>query len=149
MDPLTTILSALVAGAAAAAKPLAGEIVKDAYRAIRSFVQARYGKVSLAQLEESPESKPRRDVVAEDLVKAGADKDTELLRHAKALLEAIVASSAGSTNVFGLDLEKIKARSMTLQDIVSSDTAIKIKDSEFTGDILVTGVRAGVDPKKA
>jgi hypothetical protein len=74
MEPVTTIVAALVAGASEAIKPLAGQALKDAYQGLKTFIQSRYAKVGLSQLEEAPDSKPRRAVVAEDLVKEGGTR---------------------------------------------------------------------------
>jgi hypothetical protein len=123
MDPITTIIAALVAGASEAVKPLVGEMLKDAYKGLKTVIQSRYAKVSLAQLEEAPDSQARRAVVAEDLVKAGADKDAELLQHAKAILDAVAAQAQTGSDLIGLDIGKIKTGSMTLEDIVSAGAA--------------------------
>ena len=149
MDPITTILAALVAGAAEAVKPLVGDVLRDAYHGLKAIIQSRYAKVSLGQLEEAPDSQARRAVVAEDLVKAGADKDTELLQHAKAVLDAVAAQQQTGSDVVGLDIGKIKAGSMTLEDIVSAGAAARIKEAEVAGAFVAKGLRAGVDSKKA
>jgi hypothetical protein len=61
------------------------------------------------QLEEEPESKARRAAVEEDLAKTGADKDEEVLRQAKTLLDAIQAHAPETVSAIGVDLAEIKA----------------------------------------
>jgi hypothetical protein len=91
MEPITLIVTSLALGAAAGLKPTAEQVIKDAYAGLKSLIQRKYAKVSVAQLEEAPESKARRAVVEEDLTKTGADKDEEILRQARMLLDTIQA----------------------------------------------------------
>lgn len=67
MDPITMIVSAIALGAAAGLKPTAEQAVKDAYAGLKALIQLKYANVSLAPLEEAPESEARRAVVEEDL----------------------------------------------------------------------------------
>jgi hypothetical protein len=89
MDPLTSLVTALAAGAAAALQSTVEHAVKDGYAALKGLIQRKYAQVSLDQLEANPSSKSRRGVVEEDLKAAGADTDTEVLQHAQVLLEVI------------------------------------------------------------
>jgi hypothetical protein len=66
MDPLTSLVTALVAGAATALKPTVEQAVKDSYAALKGFIQRKYAQVNLDQLETNPSSKSRRGVVEED-----------------------------------------------------------------------------------
>jgi hypothetical protein len=75
MDPITLILSALVAGATAAAKETATEAVKDAYHGL---------KAALGEYEKEPEV--WKDPVRGALTKIAADKDEEIIKAAQALL---------------------------------------------------------------
>jgi hypothetical protein len=61
MDPVTLIVSALIAGAASAAQDTASNVVKDAYTSLKTLLQNRYqGKRSvetaLAELETDPDT---------------------------------------------------------------------------------------------
>ena len=67
MDPITIIVSALAAGAAAGLKPKAEQAVKDAYNGLKALILHKYGKLSVDALEQKPESKAKRSSVAEDL----------------------------------------------------------------------------------
>ena len=69
MDPITVIVAALAAGAAAGLKPTAEQAIKDAYAGLKALILARYNRAApaLDQLEQAPESKARRAVVEEDL----------------------------------------------------------------------------------
>jgi hypothetical protein len=79
MDLLTSIVTALAAGASAALKPTVEQAVKDSYAALKGLIQRKYTQVDVNQLEANPTSKSRRGVVEEDLAAVGADKDAEAL----------------------------------------------------------------------
>ena len=61
MDPLTSLGTALAAGAAL--QSTAEQVVKDSYAALKGLIQRKYAKVNLAQLEANPSSKHCRGVV--------------------------------------------------------------------------------------
>src|SRR5690348_9936052 len=89
MEPISAIVMALALGAAAAAKEVGGEAVKDAYGALKAFIISHYPKTSVDSLEAAPESERRRAVVEEDLQAANAASDVELAGLARRLVELI------------------------------------------------------------
>lgn len=94
MDPLTLIVTALVAGAAAAAKEVGGEAVKNAYNGLKTLISGKFGakanvEAAIASVEQKPDSDNRKGVLKEELEAAGADKDAELLKQAQALVELL------------------------------------------------------------
>ena len=156
MDPISIIVMALVSGAAAALKPTTEQAIKDAYAGIKELIQRKFGRVDVAVLETDPASKARQVVVQEDLEKAGAGQDEELLRAAKALLDAIKTHASDVPQAVGLDLEDIKGASLTAERILaegSHATGVKIKGADIQGDFRFSDVtaRSGEDtpPKKA
>jgi hypothetical protein len=91
MEPITLIVSALVAGATTALKDVAGAVVKDAYAGLKTMILNRYGgegdvAEAVEQVEAKPESAGRQMVLKEELAETGAPEDAELLRTAEALL---------------------------------------------------------------
>jgi hypothetical protein len=61
MDPISLIISALVAGAAAGLKPTAEKAVREAYEGFKNFLVGRFGKKSnIESLEEKPQSAGRQ-----------------------------------------------------------------------------------------
>jgi len=91
MDPLTVIISALTAGAAAAAKDVVAQVIKDGYAGLKTLVVRRFGQkgdveTALEGVEKKPDSEARQGVLKEELEKAGAAQDTEVVRQAQALL---------------------------------------------------------------
>ena len=104
MDPISIIVTALVAGAATALKPITEQAIKDAYAGMKGLIQRKYGRVDVAVLETDPASQARQAVVKEDLERTGAGQDEEVLREAKALLDAIQAHASNVPKAVGLDL---------------------------------------------
>lgn len=156
MDPITIIVTALVTGAAAALKPATEQAIKDAYTGLKGLIQRKFGRVDVAVLETDPASKARQAVIQEDLEKAGAGRDEELLRQAKALLDAIQTHAPDVPKAIGLDLEDIKGASLTAERILAegpTTTGVKVKGADIQGDITFRDVsaRSGEEtpPKKA
>lgn len=106
MDPITIIVTILALGAAAGSRPTAEQAIKDGYAGLKTLIQRKYN-VSLATLEEAPESKARRAVVEEGLEKTEAKQDKELLLKAKELLDAIQTYAPETGNIIGVDLKAI------------------------------------------
>ena len=143
MDPITIVVTALALGAAAGLKPTAEQAVKDTYAGIKKLIQDKYKQVNLALLEGDPASEARQGVVKEDLAKANADQDVEVLRQARALLEAVEKHAPETAGAVGVDLEDIKGASLRVEDIIASGTGVKVKKADLSGDIEIKGVRAG------
>jgi hypothetical protein len=97
MDPLSVIIAALVAGAAAAAKDTAGAAIKDGYQGLKDLIQKKLAgsvaaTVVLEEHEKDPETydAPLRKKLAE----AAVDQDAAILQAARAVLEQAGAPSA-------------------------------------------------------
>ena len=100
MEPITLILAAVAAGAAAAAKDTAGQVVKDGYTALKGLIVRKFGRkgaaaTALDQLERKPESEARIAVLQEELTEAGAGQDAELLQEAEKLLALLKKHDLG------------------------------------------------------
>jgi hypothetical protein len=143
MEPLTIVISALALGAATGIKSAAEKAVKDGYEGLKNLIKAKYPNVSIERLERKPDSKTQREALEEDLVDAGGDKDLEVLRKAKVLLEAIEDLPKEDVPAIGVNLEKIKGASLVIEDIIATGYGVNIKEGEFEGDITIKKVRAG------
>lgn len=89
MDPITLILSALVAGATAAAKETATEAVKDAYHGLKALIQTKFsGRPDAESVLSGYEKKPEvwKEPVKDALTETAADKDDAIIKAAQALL---------------------------------------------------------------
>jgi hypothetical protein len=90
MEPISLIITALVAGAVAAAKDTAEKGVKDAYEGLRALIKRRFAdnngaKVVLDEHEKDPET--YEVPLKKKLTEAAIDRDAEILRAAEALLK--------------------------------------------------------------
>lgn len=102
MEPVTVIVGALVAGAAAALKSTAEQAVKDAYAGLKRLVLDRCGHKAdvaqaVAELESKPDSAGRKATLQEELAAAGVDKDQEVVDCAVALLKQAENQNPGIT----------------------------------------------------
>jgi hypothetical protein len=154
MDPVSAIVTALALGATAALNATVGQVVKDAYDALKDRIRSRYVKVSpdLDQLEQTPDSKSRRDVIKEGLAREGIQHDPELPQlaaQAQALVELIQSRAPEAAAAIGVNLEVVNAVNLRLAEIAATGTGVQVKKGEFSGDIDIRNVRAGfgnVDP---
>lgn len=99
MDPVSTILAALAAGAVAAAKETVGTAIKDAYGGLKSLIKAKLGDKTLAKAAvdaHADEPEPAETILRPALDEAAFDQDEELLVAARELLAA--ADSDGSVS---------------------------------------------------
>ncbi len=124
MDPVTLIVSALVAGAASAAQDAASNAVKDAYSGLKTLLQRRFqgkpsAEMALAEAETDPDTweKPLAKAVAEH----GSDEG--VLALAQQLLQLLQSQQPAPSS----------------QAVSSGDRAVAIgrdaKDNTFiTGD---------------
>lgn len=98
MEPITLIIGALAAGAAAGGKDAASRAVRDGYDALhkrltRHVSSGSDGAVALRNFEEDAGGSPDQPSVwagplEEELKKCDADSDVALVRAARELLEA-------------------------------------------------------------
>jgi hypothetical protein len=104
MEPISLIVTALVAGASAALKDTASTTVKDAYAGLKALVMRRFSgntkaESQLAAVERAPAAGAAD--LKQHLQAAGADRDKDLLRKARELLQHVdpEGSRAGKYNL--------------------------------------------------
>jgi hypothetical protein len=100
MDPLSVIVAALVAGAAAAAKDTAGAAIKDSYQGLKGLIQEKLaGRPAAAVVLEEHEKDPAtyEAPLKKKLTEAAADQDAAILQAARTLLEQAGAPTAPGT----------------------------------------------------
>ena len=144
MDPVSVVVTALVAGAAAGVKPAAEQAVKDAYAGLKTLIQRKWQHVSISQLEANPTSEARQAVVKEDLAQANAADDRDLLTAADKVLDAVAQHAPEVAKSIGVRLEDIKSGgSLRIRDVVAGDAGVDVRKADVHGDIDISGVRAG------
>lgn len=149
MDPITIIVSALAAGAAAGLKPTAELAIKDAYAGIKAYIHRKYDAISLDALEQKPSSEAKRLAVKEDLGEAGAETDTELLVQAKSLLDTVKTHDPAAAAKLNINLEEVEAAYFKLTDAsAGGGINVGIKRGTFSGGIDMEGLTAGTSSAK-
>lgn len=144
MDPITIIVTALAAGAAAGLKPTAEQTIKDAYAGVKTLIQRKYRTLSVEALERKPDSETKRASVKEDLIEVGAANDCELLDKAKSLLDTVRTYDRTVGATLNINFEEIEAAYFKLKDAsAEGDVNIRVKKGTFGGSIDMEGVTAG------
>jgi hypothetical protein len=143
MDPLTSLVTALAAGAAAALQSTVEQVVKDNYGALKGLIQRKYARVNLDQLEANPSSKSRRGVVEEDLAAVKADQDAEVLQKAQELLEIIRRQVPETAAAIGVDLQDIEGAALAIRRVTATGAGVKVERAKLSGDITIEDVQAG------
>jgi hypothetical protein len=143
MDSLTSLVTALAAGAAAALQSTVEQGVKDTYAALKGLIQRKYAQVNVDQLEANPNSRSRRGVVEEELAAAGADQDAEVLQRAEALLEAIQRQAPEAATAIGVDLKDIEGAALAIRRVTATGPGVKVEGAKLSGDITIEDVQAG------
>ena len=125
MDPVTLIVAALVAGAAAGAKDTATAAIKDAYAAFKSLVKKKFRGDSTAtgaveELEQDPDTwtLPLKKKVAA----ARLDQDQEIVDAARALIAGAEAA--------GVDVNKV------ISQVAIGDQ--NVQSADVGGNVTVT-----------
>jgi hypothetical protein len=92
MEPISLILTALIAGATAAAKDTASQAIKDAYDSLKAVIQRRFAgkpqaETTLQQHEVDQDTwkKP----LERSLTESGAAQDPEILEKAQRVLQLV------------------------------------------------------------
>lgn len=106
MDPLSLIVAALTAGAAAGLTDTTAGAVKDAYAGLRDLVLRRFAGHRVAQtaLEEHEKSPQRCQAeLSAELVAVGADTDTQIIAAAQWVM-AVVDEAGSASGKYLVDL---------------------------------------------
>ena len=104
MDPITLIVSALAAGAAAGATETVKQAIGDAYTSLKVLIKRKLGgrgevDGAIEMVERDPKSTARQSVLAEELTKVGAPIDDEIVAAAKMLLERLRSAPGGEQHI--------------------------------------------------
>ncbi len=105
MEPITTtLLSALVAGAAAGVSEAGKKLVIEGYGALKAALRAKFGADSalagaVEGLERNPGSQGRKQTLDEEIAAAKAHEDPALVELARALLAQIESQPGGAQHI--------------------------------------------------
>jgi hypothetical protein len=151
MDPVSAIVAALVAGAAASVNAVATDAVKDTYQALKTLIADRYKRSgAITTVEEDPGSEAAKAAVTEALRKSGAGDDPDVQKGALELDRALEAMPAETRAVLEIHLKDLQAgRGILLQSLTSSgDTTLTAERVRTDGDFTVRDVSAGESLQK-
>ena len=102
MDPLTLILAALTAGAAAGGQALVTDAIKDTYTGLKTLIQQKFAgkpsaEVALTEHETDPKTwaAPLKKALAQEHV----DQDPAIREAAQRLLDQIKAQPGGEQHI--------------------------------------------------
>jgi hypothetical protein len=143
MDPISAIVTAVALGASSALKDLSAQSLKDAYAGLKNLIQRKYSRVSIAQVENAPDSKIQRAALEEAFKNANAEHDEELLSKAKDMIDAVRTDAPEAADAIGVDLKHIKSASLRIADVIASGSAVRLTDVEASGDINIEDIRSG------
>jgi hypothetical protein len=101
MDPITLIVAALAAGAAAGVQGTAASAVRDAYAGLKALVKKRFAgrpdaELILARHERAPQT--WQAPLAAELTEARADRDPDLVAAAQALMDLVERAGSRTEN---------------------------------------------------
>ena len=90
MDPISTILAALAAGAAAVAQETAGVVIKDTYEGFKALLKRKFAGKPLATFavdEHAKDTATAESLLRPALNESKVERDPELLQAAQHLLK--------------------------------------------------------------
>lgn len=104
MEPISMIVGALVAGAAAAGRDVGGQALKDAYNGLKTLIVDRYQATRkvVQMVDDQPETPANAAALEAVLETTNAAADAELLQLAQALqaqIDALQKAKPGSTTI--------------------------------------------------
>ncbi|WP_280365328.1 hypothetical protein [Nocardia wallacei] len=97
-------------------------------------------------MESRPEAGSRRVVLAEELARAGAGEDRELLAAAHRLLQLVEEHSPQSARAVGVTLTRVRAGELEITDIAGRGSGVIATDTTVSGTLKIDGVRTGAEP---
>ena len=110
VDPLVAIVTALVAGAAAATKRNSAQAVQQAHIHLKGLLSRKAGnatnaddlKAALRIAEKKPDDKTRHSLLHEELMAAGVHQDAEVLNQAQVVLSLVRQHEPGIAKQYGV-----------------------------------------------
>jgi outer membrane protein assembly factor BamB len=109
MDPVTLVVSAMIAGLTAGLTDTAKTATKDLYDALKARLMKKTemnedAQDAIAKIEKQPDSKARQELLKEELGKLSLDNDEELIKLAKSLLE-VLKETEGKSGKYTVDIQ--------------------------------------------
>jgi hypothetical protein len=148
MDPLTTLITALVAGATSELQKTAKQVVKKSYQNIKDLIKKKYN-IKIEILESDPSSEDLHTYMKKNIKKTGADKDKELIQNAEDLLDIIKENDPQTFDAVGIRFGYVSGRKMEINKISAKGKraiGVDVERATITEDIVIKDVE--VDARK-
>src|ERR1041385_2918018 len=147
IEIIAGVIGSLAAGALAKTGEVGGQIVADAYGALRALIVRKLGKGGAVQsVEDEPNSEGAQAALAEALTKARLAGEAELARHAEALRSALASTGIAGSDI---DVGDIVGKVNVVVSRLVASGRIKLGDiTAEEGDVTLTDLSAGVTPSK-
>lgn len=146
MDPVTMVVAALSAGAAAGLTDTAKQAVNDAFRSVKGLITRQYPAVDIDLVETQPQSEAQRAALVNDLRQAGAANDRELLSAARQLLLVVHQCAPQVLATARVVVRESRAGELEITEITSSGhVQVEVGGgTQVEGSIKIGGVHAGM-----
>jgi hypothetical protein len=127
---LPAVVAVTVATAKFLKKPVqdvAGKVIQDGYDHLKKLIGEKAGASpevgdALTKLDQKPESQARTDLLIEELVGKGIEKDGEILAAVEALLKALPAGSTSQTSQVSITQRGRNNRALVAgRDIITTE----------------------------
>jgi hypothetical protein len=146
MEPLSTLVTAVVVGAAAALKETAATAIKDAYAALKQRLRDSFG-VEVSVVETDHPSESRKEVLREELEQSAAHKDAAIATLANQVLDIVRRECPEVALEVGVRLHDITGGSLNVRRVESVADGVVVTKARIEGEINIEDVKAGVgDP---
>lgn len=152
MEPVTIIAAAVAIGASEGVRETAKKTVTDAYAALRNWLGSKYGSMAaeISGLEQEPDEKLRRALLAKKLRAAGANDDPELRKLAQTLLTVVEEQEPDAPATVGVRLQRASVGGdIEIADVtVEGGSGVLAEDVSAGGSLRIGGVstRASQEP---
>ena len=145
MDPLTLIVTALVAGATTGLQGTTTDFIKDTYTGLKQLIVTHLPKAKAAvdELDADPQDAISKQTVEARLGQLDAAQMTALVQQAQTLLQA-VQQVAPQMEIFGVLLKDVEiGGSATFDNITSAQTGVKAEKTTVHDDFTAKNIQAG------
>ncbi len=148
MDPIvSSIVTALTAGALGSLKNVAGSAVTDAYKGLKKILVDTYHCESVSLLDKKPQSESFKGAVAEQIGDGKVTEDEAVLEKASEVMRAIEADRTVTEALkdAGIEIGDVRAHSNVLIETLKAARGVKIGNVVAAqGDATIKNIESGL-----
>jgi hypothetical protein len=136
MDPISTAIVAAVSASVTNGMTAVGkEAILDAYKGIKNAIKSKFGKdnnisKTITDLEANPESKGRQLLLAEQIVTAEANRDSDILKITQKLTEALQSTETGRKAIAKFQVDARNAQIGVIGDMAKVESGIHFGETK-------------------